>query len=59
MAFFGRRLRRGLGVAPLLHAAFLLLWFRGLIHDTNNPWNHLFFVAAIAVFVAELACEKV
>jgi hypothetical protein len=44
--------------APALYAALLLLWFRGLLDDIRNPWNHLLFVAAIAVFVSVLASEK-
>jgi threonine/homoserine/homoserine lactone efflux protein len=48
-----------LDIAPALYAALLLLWFRGLLNNAGNPWNHLFFVAAIAVFLSVLASEKV
>jgi hypothetical protein len=57
MAFSRPKLRKK-EIAPALYAALLLLWFRGLLNDTVNPWNHLFFVAAIAIFVAILAGEK-
>ena len=48
----------GRKLAPALYAALLLLWYRGVVNDVRNPWSHLFYVAAIVVFLCVLAAEK-
>lgn len=59
MASSPPKLRKLLQITPALYAALVLLWFYGVVNDATNAWNHMFFVAAIALFVYVLASEKV
>jgi hypothetical protein len=59
MRQLSRKIVRSSAFRTGLYVGFLLLWFRGVVNNSLNFWNHGFLVAAIAVLLVELAREEI